>query len=149
MFAGFGIGTVAFIFGLTLGGLVMYKMTRPLIEPPKINYQTLDFTSSAAKIYLAARVWGIAAGSEEIRICDAPIDLSVPGNCIRFYTSELFYGRDRDGKPVVHVYSTAVANDETVRLGEVEVRVHEIDYEKHGVMRRDYDERGLIRIAAP
>ncbi|HKP70786.1 MAG TPA: hypothetical protein VJV05_15970 [Pyrinomonadaceae bacterium] len=149
MIAGFVVGTVALIVGLVVGGLVTYEMTRPFFGPDKINYQTLNFTSSPAKIYLTARVWGITGGSEEVRICDEPIDLSAPGNCLRFHTSELFYGRDKEGKSVMHVYSDAVEKDETARLGKVEVSVHAIDYKKLDSMRRDYDERGLMRISAP
>ena len=147
MIAGFVVGLVALMAGLIVGGLVTYEMTRPILEPPKVNYQTLDFPSSRATLYLAARRWGITGDSEEVRICTTPIDLGYDGTCLKFYTDELFYGRAGENGLVVHAYS--IPSYEVTKLGVVDIKIHELDNDKIEAMRRDYDRRGLMRISAP
>lgn len=148
MIAGFGVGVVAFIGGLSAGGFLTYKfMSLPDIDPPRVNYQTLDFLSSQTKLYLAARRWGITGDSEEVRICTTPIDLGYDGTCLKFYTDELFYGRAGENGLVVHAYS--IPNYEVTKLGVVDIKIHELDNYEYEAMRRDYDKRGLMRIYAP
>jgi len=151
MIAGFGVGVVAFIGGLSAGGFATYKLMSlpPLIEPPRINYQTLEFPSSQTKLYLAARRWGLTGDHEEVRICTRPIDFGSDGTCLIFYTSELFYGRAGEKELVVQADSVALPDYQVTRLGGVDIKIHELNSDKHEAIRRDYDRRGLMRIDAP
>ena len=151
MIAGFGVGVVAFIGGLSTGGFATYKFMslRPLIEPPRVNYQTLEFPSSQTKLYLAARRWGLTGDHEEVRICTRPIELGADGTCLIFYTSELFYGRAGEKELVVHADSVALPDYQVTRLGGVDIKIHGLNSDKLEAIRRDYDRRGLMRIDAP
>lgn len=150
MIAGFAVGVVAFVAGLSLGGFVAYKfMSEPFIEPPRVNYQTLDFPSSKAMLYLAARRTGITADHEEVRICTSPIDFGTDGTCLKFYSAELFYGRSGENGFVVYAYRSAIPDYQVTKLGSLDVKVSELNNEKYEAMRRDYDTRGLMRIYAP
>lgn len=149
MMAGLGVGSVMFIAGLTAGGFVMYKfMSIPWFEPPRVNYQTLELASEA-KLYLAAQRWGITGNHEEVNVCTSPVELRADGTCLTFHTDELFYGRSGENGLVVHVYPSAVPNYKVTKLGAVEIEIHELDNAKYEAMRRDYDQRGLMRIYAP
>ena len=151
MIAGFGVGFVALLAGLSAGGFVMYKFmsSRPWIEPPRVNYQTLDFPSSQNKLYLAAQAWGVAGNHQEVRLCTSPIEQGADGTCLKFYSSELFYGRSGENGLVVYADSSAIPNYHVTKLGVFDIKIHVLNYEKHEAMRRDYDRRGLMRISAP
>ena len=150
MIAGFGVGVVAFVGGFTAGGFLIYQlMSFPKIDPPRVNYQTLDFPSSRATLYLAAQRWGITGNSEEVKICTSPVELRADGTCLTFYTSELFYGRSGENGLAVYAYPSAIPNYQVTRLGVLDIKVHDLDNDKYEAIRRDYDKRGLMRIYAP
>lgn len=150
MMAGLGVGSFMFIAGLTGGGFLMYKyMSIAEFEPPRVNYQTLEFPSSKAKLYLAAQRWGVTGNHEEVKVCTSPVELRADGTCLTFYTDELFYGRSSKTGLVVHVYPSAIPNCQVTKLGAIDIAIHELDVDKYKAMRRDYDRRGLMRIYAP
>jgi len=149
MISGFAVGSIAFVGGLALGALVTYELMQPIFSPELVNYQTLDFPLSQTKLYMTARSWGITGDHEEVRICDAPIKFSETGNCLVFYAGELFYKRTAENGLVVHVTASTVPKDQPTRLGTVEVKVHELDFDRNLAMQRDYDQHGLMRIYAP
>jgi hypothetical protein len=50
---------------------------------------------------------------------------------------------------VVHVDPSAVPDYQVTKLGVVDIKIHELNGDKHELRRRDYDRLGLMRIDAP
>jgi len=73
---------------LTIALFQLYRLSNALNE--HVNTEILTF-SNGKKIYIQARVWGIAGNHEEIVFSETPIKTPNKERDYIFYTSEVFY----------------------------------------------------------
>ena len=140
------------LVGLVSGGFVMWFLTSPWIEAPRVNYQTLGFAELNSKIYMSARVWGLTGDYEEVRMCTTPIDFqeSAKSDCMVFYTDEMLYRKVGSNKLSVSVVSSSVPKNQAKKLGPIEIEIHELsDSDRLTDFSLNCEKYGLLSIAAP
>lgn len=102
--------------------VIMNWLSTPIFGEDRINYQVVRFPESGSNVYLSSRSWGIAGGSEEVRVCGKPISLKEgKGECLIFHTTGIFYKKDAADRLMIRAHDGQAANENPVRLGPVEV----------------------------
>ncbi|MEQ1763699.1 MAG: hypothetical protein ABL984_11185 [Pyrinomonadaceae bacterium] len=141
---------ISFVLGSVLGMFIMNWLNTPIFED-RINYQVVRFSEIGSKVYLSSRAWGITGGSEEVRVCDKPINFQEDkAECLIFHTTEVFYKRDRANRLIIRAFDGQIARGNPERLGAIEVVVNPF---KNGKERDDlitnYEKQGYQKITLP
>src|SRR5688572_13639192 len=107
------ISFMIFFTGFAVGGLIGFELGNPVGNEIRVNYQTVSFPDGRT-LYLSARVWGLAGGHEEVRVCNQPIEFGLSldrQNCLIFHTREIFYRKEGVNRLSVLATNSSFAED--------------------------------------
>ncbi len=98
-------------------------------------------------------IWGITGNHEEVRLCTSPpVDFRTRAerDCIVFHTDEIFYRKTSPNKLKIYVSSHAVPRNQSEKLGEIDIEIHELkNFDEIADYKVNFEKYGLQTIAAP
>lgn len=129
---------------LVFGAIWFYQNWRQEeFMPAKENMITIKLGNINNPLFLKAKAWGITGNHEEIVLSQSDTLLSNKTDDYIFYTSEVFYKEDNNGKVFVYVTESLVSEP----VGKIpnviiiglktadEIRDYKANYQKYGLQR--------------